>query len=665
MSNSKSCSGCGLAIAAESHLSLCPSCLRSTGHNAADATDRSATKQKLEFDPTVDYVSNASSSEANFIVTQPASQFAALSGWEQAQIVELGQRGYTVQRKLGDGGFGVVFLATDAAERTVAVKMLHAGLCQDRYRQRFALEANALTRLDDPALVRLYHFDVSGADPMLVTEFVPGGTLAKRLQSQGVFAPAEAAETILQLATVVHKVHEAGLVHRDIKPSNILIDAAGRMKLGDFGLAKRLDRDDELTPTGRGIGGTPEYSAPEQFRSSGDCDGRADIYALGATLYRLLTGRPVFERRNDADFVAVILRVLSEEPLPPRKLVPTIPRELEAVCLKCLAKNPTDRYRTAADLAADLKAWQVGAEMQARPSSLAARAWRSLRAAPKFPVALALMVVLGLAAAFIILRKDEPQPTPDIAAVMRQELESQGQVDLLDDKGWPRWHRWVVGSPEIAGGLAGGIGFEAMDASVVELYPNAPEHFVLRGKLRFVTTRFGQGVGESPYIGFFIGGQQSVAADDKSVTAYSLAGLNFQDGPRANPKGRMDFELSHFVHREGVLMPRKSRNLGLLNFVPAAGVPGPWREFEIEVTAEQVKPSLILGDHKQPLLPSTKQTIDAKVIAAELAVQQRRLNQEPAVAGLKLPPWNSRGAVGIFGYKAAVEFGGVSMQILP
>ena len=651
---------------------MCPTCLRTTGKIADDHTlleliqEISPTKSSENRDPTADFIPGSAQVLHFDLKPFRDPRFATFTAWEQAQIVELDRRGYRVQSKLGDGGFGVVFLAVDSAERLVAVKMLHAALTEDRYRQRFAIEANALSLLDDPALVKLYHYDVSGPDPMLVTEYVPGGTLAKQLHGHGVFELAEAAEVIRQLAEVVHKVHNAGLVHRDIKPSNILIGGDGRYKLGDFGLAKRLDRDDDLTPTGRGIGGTPEYSAPEQFRTSGDCDGRADIYALGTTLYRLLTGKPVFERKGDGDFVAVILRVLSEEPVPPRKLRPDIPRALEAVCLKCLAKNPTERYRTAADLAADLKAWQTGQQMQVRPSTLVERTWSRVRRVPKFPVAMVLVALLGLGAAFLMMNKDDGSKTePDVLVVMQKELENGNEVILVPETGRPRRHRWVVGSPEIGKGLAGGTGFEALDASVLELYPDTPEHFLLRGKLRFATTRFHNDAGEHPYIGFFVGGQKTVAPGNPAVTAYSLTGLQFQDGPMAVPVRAIRFQLVHFIHRDGELQPKRHTTLGSLGFTPSEGFPGPWREFSIEVTADSVKAGWIRDGALQLLTPTNKRAIDAREMEVQLAAQQRRLDVDPAVVGLELPPWNPRGAVGVWGFKAAVEFGEISLQKLP
>lgn len=671
MTSSKSCSECGLALANESQLTLCPTCLRATGKIADDHTlleliqEIAPTKSSEDREPTVNLI--PSSFPILHFELNPFRdpRFATFTAWEQAQIVELDRRGYRVQSKLGDGGFGVVFLAVDSAERLVAVKMLHAALTEDRYRQRFAIEANALSLLDDPALVKLYHYDVSGPDPMLVTEYVPGGTLAKQLHGRGVFDRVEAAEAIRQLAEVVHKVHEAGIVHRDIKPSNVLIGADGRYKLGDFGLAKRLDRDDDLTPTGRGIGGTPEYSAPEQFRSSGDCDGRADIYALGATLYRLLTGKPVFERKGDGDFVAVILRVLSEEPLPPRKLRPEIPRALEAVCLKCLAKNPTDRYRTAAHLAADLQAWQIGADdMIARPSTLAQRVWSGARRMPKFPVAMVLVALLGLGATFLMMKKDDgPKPAPDVLVVMQKELEADGNVTLVGESGRPRWHRWAIGGPELVESLTGdgANSFEAMDVCALELLPVVPcEHFKLVGQMRFVASKAGAQEPDRPFAGLFLGGQESRDAQGHSL--YTLAGQYFGDGPSALADKKIRFKYFRIL-RQADRAPMKGRvELADLDFQPAAVLPGPWRTFEIEAGAE----SLIPRSESFDLRPgSNSGAVDRGLLAMAIASDDRILRKNPAIAGLVTPAWNHKTALGLWAYRAGVDFRNVSLIRLP
>src|SRR5262249_32335435 len=159
-----------------------------------------------------------------------------------------------------------------------------------------------------------------------------------------------------KLAGAVEAAHRVGVLHRDIKPGNVLLDADGTPKLTDFGLAKRLDRDEGLTHTGSVLG-TPGYMPPEQASGSKELTAAADVYALGATLYALLIGQPPFVGKNSVD---TIQKVLHDDPRPPRAVRPEIPRDLEAVCLKCLDKNPAKRYSSAQALADDLGRWREG-----------------------------------------------------------------------------------------------------------------------------------------------------------------------------------------------------------------------------------------------------------------------------------------------------------------
>jgi Protein kinase domain len=668
MSKSPSCIGCGVVLPEASLLTVCPTCHRDTDRDA----DAKTVNELLRDQGSTHHFHAAGHNQFLLANSDTAEQtrqqgFTALTSWEQSQIPELARRGYRVLCKLGEGGFGVVFKALDASERIVAIKILHATLGHDRYRQRFAIEANALTRVNDPGLVQLFHFDVNGADPMLVTEFVPGGTLAQKLIDQPIMVPTEAAAAIAQLARVIHKVHSVGVIHRDIKPSNILIGSDGQWKLGDFGLAKRLDRDDDLTPTGRGIGGTPEYSAPEQFRCSGDCDARADIYALGATLYRMLTGQPVFQRNSTGELLEVILRVLSDEPVPPRKHVGTIPRVLEAICLKCLAKNPTDRYRSAGELAADLDAWRAGELTVAQPRSWVGRAWRSARAVPKFPVALLLMGILILGAAPALLRKKDV-PVDPLDAMMKQ-LKNGETVELVGATGKPRWHRWMDGSAELVESTDGekSCAFESLSYCTLELFPEVPlDHYLLRGQIRMVSSCLMAEDRALPSAGIFIGGQKTVLPETEWGSTYAMASMFYMDG---NGK---KVDNMHFGLRCDLMMPdsqiaRCNGQYAHVPFMPTKRLPGEWQTFEIEVSANAISPRVYINGiltyfkHGNAQLPFfTISEIESIHKSFELDFSD--------ILGWKrfsMPEWNSRGAVGIASNAAALNFRNVILVPLP
>jgi serine/threonine protein kinase/Flp pilus assembly protein TadD len=306
--------------------------------------------------------------------------------------------GYDVRRVLGRGGMGVVFLAHDRRlDRPVAIKMLLTPAAADEALARFDREARAVAQVRHPHVAEVYEVGLHEGRPYIVFEFLAGGTLSGQTRGRPQ-PPAAAARVIETLARAVHACHEVGVVHRDLKPSNVLLASDGTPKIADFGLAKVTAPDEAAggpnsgpTRTGE-VMGTPGYMAPEQAGGAVKSVGPAcDVYALGAMLYELLTGRPPF---TGADPVQIILRVLADEPVPPRRLEPAVPRDLETVCLKCLQKSPARRYVSAAALADDLKRFAGGEPVAARPVSTAERALKWARRRPSLA---ALIIVSAFA----------------------------------------------------------------------------------------------------------------------------------------------------------------------------------------------------------------------------------------------------------------------------
>jgi tetratricopeptide (TPR) repeat protein len=304
--------------------------------------------------------------------------------------------GYELREKLGEGGMGVVFLARQIGlNRPVAIKMIRGGSqARPEHFVRFRIEAEAVARLRHPHIIQI--FDIGEVDglPYVSLELLEGGGLDDRLA--GTPRPGrEAAELLGTLAEALQVAHDAGIVHRDIKPSNVLFTRDGVPRITDFGLAKRMESDSKPTETDA-VMGSPSYMAPEQAQGhSRDVGPAADVYALGAILYEMLTGRPPFKGVTP---IETIRQVVETEVVPPSRLVPKIDRDLETICLKCLNKEPVKRYESARALAEDLERYRGGETIHARRTPLVERGWKWTKRRPAAATLLAVVVLLMLGA---------------------------------------------------------------------------------------------------------------------------------------------------------------------------------------------------------------------------------------------------------------------------
>jgi eukaryotic-like serine/threonine-protein kinase len=297
---------------------------------------------------------------------------------------------YEITRELARGGMGVVFQARQVSlNRTVALKMILAGqLAYDTDVKRFYTEAEAAANLDHPGIVPIFEVGQHEGQHYFSMGFVEGQSLSQRL-ADGPLPARDAAELIQRVSEAIAYAHQRGIIHRDLKPANILLDRDGNPRVTDFGLAKKVQGDSGLTGSGQ-IMGTPSYMPPEQAGGKrGEVGPAADVYALGATLYALVTGRPPFQAATAMD---TLLMVIGGEPVPPRRLNASVPRDLETICLKAMAKEPARRYATAGDLAADLRRFLGGEPIRARSVSAFEKSWRWCRRRP---------VIAGLTAAMV------------------------------------------------------------------------------------------------------------------------------------------------------------------------------------------------------------------------------------------------------------------------
>jgi serine/threonine protein kinase/WD40 repeat protein len=341
--------------------------------------------------------------------------------------------GYELLGELGKGGMGIVYKARQAGlNRLVALKMIRSGLGAGREElERFRAEAQAVARLQHPNIVQIFEIGEWTSStsqesmPFFSLEYVPGGSLAEKLAGHPQ-PPREAAELVETLAQAMHYAHAHGIIHRDLKPANVLLVLSGEpvAKITDFGLAKELDADSARTRAGV-ILGTPSYMSPEQAEGNVARIGPlTDVYALGAILYEMLTGRPPFRGTNAYETME---QVRMREPVPPAQLQPGVPRDLETISLKCLQKDPQKRYGSAAALAEDVRAFLDGKPIRARPVGKAERIVGWCRRNPVVAGLLAAVAFITLVSLCLVTWKWRE-------ALDREENEKQAKVDARNER---------------------------------------------------------------------------------------------------------------------------------------------------------------------------------------------------------------------------------------
>lgn len=382
---------------------------------------------------------------------------------------------YEILEEIGRGGMGVVYKAQDSRlKRIVALKVILAGgHAGDVELARFQTEAESVARLKHHNFVQIFEVGSDDGLPFLALEYCAGGNLEERVAGS-LLAPRESAELVAKLADAMDHAHKARVIHRDLKPGNVLFDESGEPKITDFGLAKKVGEDDSHTRT-VSVMGSIGYMSPEQASGhTREATPAVDIYALGAMLYRLLAGKTPFEGSSTVESLQLVINGV---PVPIRRLRPSCPRDLETICLKCLEKLPGNRYRTAADLADDLRRFLRGEPIAARAATPLEQLVSWSRRNP-LPTTIAIggivmLAILAGAMAWTTYRNYRAIETIQHREMRVQEL--RGQILYLDEvltdstslaavTGEPRWEeRYRRFLPELGSAIS----------QAIELVPNA------------------------------------------------------------------------------------------------------------------------------------------------------------------------------------------------
>ena len=528
----------------------------------------------------------------------------------------LPENDYVDVRVLGSGGMGRVYFAREKSTgRGVAIKVLHPNRMTVDILARFAIEAQSLANLKHEHIVGLHHFVSNINLPHLVLEYVDGSSVAASMKEEGLARlPVDrAVEIVRQAALGVQAANEQGIVHRDLKPENLLVDRTGKVKVADFGLAKNLQADETLTQHGC-ISGTIGYMAPEQVdHDLGRCDARTDVWGLGATLYSLLIGKPPYQTHNSSD-KDKMLAVLRKQHVAPQQLRPDLPDVLALIVQKCLEKRPEHRYATAAEVAEDLRRFQLGEETMVRKQWWTTKLWRRARAmnrATAIAIAFGMLMFASIGASIYQLRTNrpidnEPVPDPDVCKPWREALQRGERVRLLGEEVeepkfqfWP-WAKYAFGPPWAG---EGATSLATLEPTFVGLLDDPGiDDYILSADIRQISGPLVAkgnipGPGKSEYvIGLCVGYQAHISkTTGRSLKTLLCVNLNDIDHEAVLALPRVGNKTASLtaIAVEDTVRPIANPNMSktpvsTLGFVPSSRWPGEWRTVEIRVSKDSI-----------------------------------------------------------------------------
>jgi serine/threonine protein kinase len=622
---------------------------------------------------------------------------------------------YELLEELPRGGMGFVYKARQISlGRFVALKTIRAGhFASSQEVERFRSEARQLSQLDHPNIVPVYEVREHDGQHFFTMKFIEGGSLADRIADWELpicdaktrtdaagrrWSRKELKERkqrivrlLIQVARAVQHAHDHTVLHRDLKPGNILLDAQEQPHVADFGLATRLDgapgglpphpesphywtnepsssglprsgappTAGGLTETGAALG-TPAYMAPEQARGrKGGVSTAIDVYGLGALLYKLLTGRPPVEATTREE---ILRQLATDAPARPRARNPQVDLDLEAICLKCLRKDPQERYASALAMVKDLERWQRGMPLEIRARSWPARAWHRLR---RNAVLCAITAVIGFAAGAALLYSRIADPNRAVVA-FHEKLEQGKPVELLGATGKPAWLRWPLGEGELTSKTNEPFAFSSIGNRLITLLPSVP---VSRYRISADVRHDSSGSGGLSEVGLFFGYNVRPAGN---TLQHEWLELLFADygrragvfKPRLEPDKKPQFSHAEFRFQRFIeeapktpgQEPRHTVESGVIyqqpvDYLPPIGGPPPWRHLEITVKERSFE-----GSWNGQLI---EEITDAIILRGDRGAHRL----EPLPAGEFI--YQPRGALGLIVKTGQVSFRNVVVEPLP